>query len=57
MNTQFSNNLKGAKKTEATIKKRPKEISTYLLAKLSQLPPVKAYQSICKQNTCKTFPV
>ena len=57
MKTQLSNNLKGAKNIGATIEKRLNEIGVFSLADLAQMTPVKAYQSICKQNPDKTFPV
>jgi DNA transformation protein len=57
MKTQFSNNLKGAKNIGASIEKRLNEIGVFSLADLAQMTPVKAYQSICKQNPDKTFPV
>lgn len=57
MKKQLSNNLKGAKNIGATIEKRLNEIGVFSLADLAQMTPVKAYQSICKQNPDKTFPV
>jgi DNA transformation protein len=57
MKTQFANKLKGAKNIGATIEKRLNEIGVFSLADLAQITPVKAYQSICKQNPGKTFPV
>lgn len=57
MKTQFSGNLKGAKNIGATIEKRLNEIGVFSLEDLAQMTPVKAYQSICKQNPGKTFPV
>lgn len=57
MKTQLSNNLKGAKNIGVTIEKRLNEIGVFSLADLAQMTPVKAYQSICKQNPDKTFPV
>lgn len=57
MKTQLSNNLKGAKNIGATIEKRLNEIGVFSLADLAQMTPVKAYQSICKQNPDKTFPI
>ena len=57
MKAQLSNNLKGAKNIGATIEKRLNEIGVFSLADLAQMTPVKAYQSICKQNPDKTFPV
>jgi DNA transformation protein len=49
--------LKNAKNIGATIEKRLNEIGVFSLADLAQMTPVKAYQSICKQNPNKTFPV
>jgi DNA transformation protein and related proteins len=57
MKTQLSNNLKSAKNIGATIEKRLNEIGVFSLADLAQMTPVKAYQSIFKQNPDKTFPV
>jgi DNA transformation protein and related proteins len=57
MKTQLSNNLKGAKNIGATIEKRLNEIGVFSLADLAQMTPVKAYQSICKHNPDKIFPV
>lgn len=57
MKTQFPNDLKGAKNIGATIEKRLNEIGIFSLADLAEITPVKAYQSICKQNPDKTFPV
>lgn len=57
MKRQLSNNLKGAKNIGATIEKRLNEIGVFSLANLAEITPVKAYQSICKQNPDKTFPV
>jgi DNA transformation protein and related proteins len=57
MNTQLSNNLKGAKNIGATIEKRLNEVGVFSLADLAQLTPIKAYQSICRQNPNKTIPV
>jgi DNA transformation protein and related proteins len=57
MKAQLSNNLKGAKNIGATIEKRLNKIGVFSLADLAQMTPVKAYQSICKQNLDKTFPV
>ena len=57
MKTQLSNNLKGAKNIGETIEKRLNEIGVFSLADLAEMTPVKAYQSICKQNPDKTFPV
>ncbi|MDX2190879.1 MAG: TfoX/Sxy family protein [Bacteroidota bacterium] len=57
MKTQLSNNLKGAKNIGATIEKRLNEIGVFSLAELAIMTPVRAYQSICKQNPNKTFPV
>lgn len=57
MKTLLSNNLKGAKNIGATIEKRLNEIGVFSLADLAQMTPVKAYQSICRQNPGKTFPV
>lgn len=57
MKRQLSNNLKGAKNIGATIEKRLNGIGVFSLAELAQMTPVKAYQSICRQNPSKTFPV
>ena len=57
MKTILSNNLKGAKNIGTTIEKRLNEIGVFSIADLAQITPVKAYQSICNQNTDKTFPV
>lgn len=57
MKTQLPNDLKGAKNIGATIEKRLNEIGVFSLADLAEITPVKAYQSICKQNPDKTFPV
>jgi len=57
MKTQLSNDLKGAKNIGATIGKRLNEIGVFSLADLAQMTPVNAYQSICRQNPGKTFPV
>jgi DNA transformation protein len=57
MKTQLSNSLKGAKNIGATIEKRLNEIGVFSLADLAQITPVTAYQSICRQNPNKTFPV
>lgn len=57
MKTQLSNNLKGAKNIGETIEKHLNEIGVFSLADLAEITPVKAYQSICKQNPDKTFPV
>lgn len=57
MKTQLSNSLKGAKNIGATIEQRLNEIGVFSLADLAQMTPVKAYQSICRQNPDKTFPV
>jgi DNA transformation protein len=57
MKTQLSNNLKGAKNIGETIEKRLNEIGVFSLADLAEMTPVKAYQSICKQNPDKTFSV
>jgi DNA transformation protein and related proteins len=57
MKTQLANNLKGAKNIGATIEKCLNEIGVFSLVDLAQITPVKAYQSICKQNPNKTFPV
>ncbi|MFZ6025763.1 MAG: TfoX/Sxy family DNA transformation protein [Bacteroidota bacterium] len=57
MKMQLLNNLKGAKNSGATIEKRLNEIGVFSLADPAQMTPVKAYQSICRQNTGKTFPV
>ncbi len=57
MKTQLSNNLKSAKNIGATIEKRLNEIGVFSLANLAEMTPVKAYQSICRQNPDKTFPV
>lgn len=57
MKTQLSNNLKGTKNIGETIEKRLNEIGVFSLADLAEMTPVKAYQSICKQNPDKTFPV
>ena len=57
MKRQLSNNLKGAKNIGVTIEKRLNEIGVFSLADLAEMTPVKAYQSICKQNPDKTFPV
>jgi DNA transformation protein len=57
MKTLLSNNLKGSKNIGATIEKRLNEIGVFSLADLAQMTPVKAYQSICKLNPDKTFPV
>jgi DNA transformation protein len=55
--TPLSNNLKGAKSIGATIEKRLNEIGVFSLTDLAQMTAVKAYQSICKQNPDKIFPV
>jgi DNA transformation protein len=57
MKSHLSNSLKGAKNIGATIEKRLYEIVVFSLADLAQMTPVKAYQSICRQNPNKTFPV
>ena len=57
MKSQLSNNLKGAKNIGATIEKRLNEIGVFSLSDLAQMTPVKAYQTICRQNPNKTFPV
>lgn len=57
MKTQLPNDLKGAKNIGATIEKRLNEIGVFSFADLAEITPVKAYQSICKQNPDKTFPV
>jgi DNA transformation protein and related proteins len=57
MKTPLSNNLKGAKNIGATIEKRLNEIGIFSLADLAQMTPVKAYQSICRQNPDKIFPI
>jgi DNA transformation protein and related proteins len=57
MKTQLSNNLKGAKNIGASIEKRLNEIGVFSLADLAQMTTAIAYQSICKQNPDKTFPV
>jgi DNA transformation protein len=57
MKKRLSNSIKGAKNIGATIEKRLNEIGVFSIADLAQITPVKAYQSICKQNPDKTFPV
>jgi DNA transformation protein len=57
MKTQLSNSLKGEKNIGATIEKRLNEIGVFSLTDLAQMTPVKAYQSICRQNPDETFPV
>ena len=57
MKTQLSNNLKSAKNIGESIEKRLNEIGVFSLADLAQMTPVKAYQSICKQNPGKIFSV
>jgi DNA transformation protein len=57
MKRQLSNNVKGAKNIGTTIEKRLNEIGVFSLEDLAQMTPVRAYQSICKQNPNKTFPV
>ncbi|TDO25295.1 TfoX/Sxy family protein [Sediminibacterium goheungense] len=57
MKTKLCNNLKGAKNIGTTIEKRLNEIGVFSLADLAQMTTVKAYQSICKQNPDKTFPI
>lgn len=55
MKRQLPNDLKGAKNIGATIEKRLNEIGVLSLADLAEITPVKAYQTICKQNPDKTF--
>jgi DNA transformation protein len=57
MKIQLSNNLKGAKNIGATIEKHLNEIGIFSLTDLAQMTPVKAYESICRQNPDKTFSV
>ena len=53
----MKNNLKEAKNIGATIEKYLNKIGVFSLADLSEITPVKAYQSICEQHRDKTFPV
>jgi len=57
MKTQLLNSLKVAKNIGAIIEKRLNEIGVFSLADLAQMTPVKAYQSICRRNPDKTFPI